>query len=399
MKILIINAGSSSLKYQLTDMADESVPAKGNVERIGIDGSNLVHRYAGKRHNVAMPLKDHVEAMRLVLSTLTDEKVGVIRSMDEIGAVGHRVVHGGDRFNQSVLIDEEVIAAIAENIALAPLHNPANLMGINACRAVMPNTPMVAVFDTAFHQTMPPRAYLYGLPIDYYRRLKVRRYGFHGTSHGYVSRRTARLLGRPAEQLKIVVCHLGNGSSITAVDGGRSVDTSMGMTPLEGVIMGTRSGSIDPSIIEQIMVRDQVPAEQVMTILNKKSGLLGLSGRSSDMRDVLNAAEAGDGQCEMALDVWAYGIRKYIGAYAAAMGGLDAVVFTAGIGENNPGLRAQILEGLSFLGIEIDRAANAAATGEANVTSPGGRVQVLVVPTDEERAIARDTLALVGDRA
>ena len=395
MKILIINAGSSSLKYQLIDMTNESIAAKGLIERIGIEGSKLVHKFGDEKHEVVKRLSDHVEAMQLVLETLTDSEVGVIHSMDEIGAVGHRVVHGGEKFSGAVLITDEVIRAVEENVPLAPLHNPANLMGIAACRAVMPNTPMVAAFDTAFHQSMPPRAYLYGVPVDYYKRLKIRRYGFHGTSHDFVSRRTAELIGKPIESLKIVVCHLGNGSSITAVDGGKSVDTSMGMTPLEGVLMGTRSGSLDPAIVEYIMKQEHMDVDHVMNVLNKESGLIGVSDASSDMRDIIAKGEAGDAQCRIAQEVWAYGIRKYIGAYAAAMGGLDAVVFTAGIGENNPKSRMQVLESLDFLGIDIDTAVNDAARGETLISKPTSKVSVWVVPTDEELAIARATLKLV----
>ena len=396
MKILIINAGSSSLKYQLIDMQDESVLAKGLVERIGIEGSKLTHKYGGNKYEVSRPLKDHVEAIKLVLDALTDVEHGVIASMDEISAVGHRVVHGGEKFSQSVRIDENVIAAIEENVPLAPLHNPANLMGINACREVMPDTPMVAVFDTAFHQTMPQKAFLYGVPYDYYTRLKVRRYGFHGTSHRYVSGRAAELLGKPIEDLKMVVCHLGNGSSLSAVKGGKSIDTSMGLTPLEGVLMGTRAGSIDTAIVEYVMKQDHLTIDQMMDVLNKKSGLLGVSGISSDMRDVCAAADAGDEQSKLALDVWAYGVKKYIGAYAAAMGGLDAIVFTAGIGENDPVARADVLSGLEFLGVKVDPEKNQAARGEADFSAEDAKVRTLLVSTDEELAIARDTLALIG---
>jgi acetate kinase len=395
MKILIITAGSSSIKYQLIDMEGENVLAKGLIERIGMEGSNLKHQYGERAYEAERPLKDHVAGMNLILETLTDEEVGVVTSMDEIGAVGHRVVHGGEKFACAALIDDAVIAAVEENAPLAPLHNPANLMGINACRAVMPNTPMVGVFDTAFHQTMPRRAYLYGLPIDYYRRYKVRRYGFHGASHYYVSRRTAKLMGKPMEDLKIIVCHLGNGSSISAVDGGKSIDTSMGFTPLEGVVMGTRCGSIDPAIIEYLMHQDGASIGDVMSALNKRSGLLGLSGISNDMRDIIAEAEAGNKQCEITLEVWAYGIRKYIGAYAAAMGGLDAISFTAGIGENNALPRVLVLEGLEFLGIELDQPANAAPHKEKMISTPNSRVAVFVIPTNEELAIARETLNLL----
>lgn len=395
MNILVINAGSSSLKYQLINMTGESILAKGIVERIGNEGSNLCHKYSGKRYDVVTPLKNHVEAIQLVLTALTDPEHGVISNMDEIGAVGHRVVHGGEKFASSTVIDDEVVAAIEENCALAPLHNPANLMGISACREVMPNTPMVAVFDTAFHQTMPPRAYLYGLPYEYYTRLKVRRYGFHGTSHKYVAARTAEILGRPLNELKLIICHLGNGSSLSAVDGGKSIDTTMGMTPLEGVVMGTRSGNIDPAIIEYVMKQQNMTIDEVMSVLNKQSGLLGLSGNSSDMRDIWKGADAGDQRCKVALDVLSYGIRKYIGAYAAAMGGLDALIFTAGIGENDGPARELATNGLEFLGISINKELNwPLRETEMDISAPGARVKTLVVPTNEELSIARDTLML-----
>ncbi len=394
MKILVINAGSSSLKYQLINMQDESVLAKGLVERIGIEGSNLVHKFAGKELKVVQPLANHVEAIELVLNALTQGEGAVIKDMGEILAVGHRVVHGGEKFAESTVITDEVMQAIQENAALAPLHNPPNIMGIEACKKVMPNTPMVAVFDTAFHQTMPPHAYLYGLPLDYYNRLKVRRYGFHGTSHRYVTARALELLGKPVEDTKIITCHLGNGSSLTAVQGGKSVDTSLGLTPLEGVVMGTRSGNIDPAIIQFVMESEGLNIDEVMEVLNKKSGLTGLSGRSSDMRDVRTGADEGDEKCQMALKVWAYGIRKYIGAYAAAMGGLDALVFTAGIGENDWDARADILAGLEFMGIKFDAALNDQLRKEADISTPDSKVRIFVIPTDEELAIARDTLEL-----
>jgi acetate kinase len=396
MKILVINAGSSSLKYQLIDMDNEQVIAKGLAERIGIEGSNLQHRPSGHSPvRIEKPMKDHIEAMKFVLKALADKEHGVITDMSAISAVGHRVVHGGEKFSGSVLIDDEVMEAIRENVPLAPLHNPANIMGIEACRKVMPQTPMVAVFDTAFHQTMPPKAYLYGVPYDFYKRLKVRRYGFHGTSHKYVSERAAVLMGRPYGQVKIITCHLGNGCSIAAVDCGKSVDTSMGLTPLEGVLMGTRCGDIDPAIIEHLMSQGGLSIEEVMSILNKKSGLIGISGVSSDMRDTLDAAEAGNERAQAAVDVFCYRIRKYIGAYAAAMGGLDAVVFTAGIGENNPKLRKIILSGLEFLGICVDEAKNDVKMPEMDITAPGARVKAYVIATNEELVIARDTLALV----
>lgn len=394
MNVLVINAGSSSIKYQLIDMQGEQVLAKGLAERIGIEGANLKQKVGGKSFEVYKEMKNHVDAMKVVLAALTDEENGAISSMDEIGAVGHRVVHGGEKFATSVLIDDEVMAAVEENCPLAPLHNPPNIMGITACQEVMPTTPMVAVFDTAFHQTMPPCAYMYALPMDYYERLKVRRYGFHGTSHRFVSARAMELLNVPKERSRIIVCHLGNGSSISAVVGGKSVDTSMGLTPLEGVVMGTRSGSIDPAIIEFLMKRDNLTIDQVTSVLNKKSGLLGLSGHS-DMRDVMTAAEEGDEDSQLTIDVWVYGIRKYIGAYAAAMGGVDAIVFTAGIGENNHLVRAQIVDGLGFLGARIDLAKNETARTEMDISAPAATVRVMVIPTNEELAIARDTLDMV----
>ncbi len=394
MKILVINAGSSSLKYQLIDMQNEQVIAKGLAERIGIEGSNLRHRVDGREDVlIERPMKDHIAAMRLVLDTLTDPKHGVIDSMDAINAVGHRVLHCGERYKDSVLIDEEAIQVIKDVIPLGPLHNPANLMGIQACREVMPSTPMVAVFDTAFHQTMPDYAYLYGIPYEYYEKYHVRRYGFHGTSHKYVSARAIEMLGgKPGS--KVVTCHLGNGCSVAAVSDGKVLDTSMGLTPLEGVLMGTRSGDLDPAVLETLMNNDDLSIGEMLNILNKKSGLIGISGVSSDMRDVLAAADEGNKRCQTAVNMFCYRIRKYIGAYAAAMGGLDAVVFTAGIGENNPRLRSQILHGLEFLGIGIDEAKNGQRAAELDISAPGAKVRTLVISTNEELVIARDTLAL-----
>ncbi len=396
MKVLVINAGSSSLKYQLVDMDSENVLAKGMVERIGIEGSNLVHKYGEQKVKFEQPLKDHKEAIALVLATLTGKDHGVIGSMDEIGAFGHRVVHGGEKFARSVIITDEVMEAVKDNISLAPLHNPANLMGIAACQHVMPNTPNVAVFDTAFHQTMAPAAYMYGVPYDYYERLKVRRYGFHGTSHRYVSQKCIELLGKPAAETKIVTCHLGNGSSLCAVKGGKSVDTSMGMTPLEGVLMGSRSGSIDPAIIEYVMREDKITIEEMTNVLNKKSGMMGLDGLTSDMRDMMDGILEGNERCKMAFDVWCHGIKKYIGAYAAIMGGLDAIVFTAGIGENDDIARAAVCDGLEFLGVKIDPAKNKGLRGKlTDLSAEGSKVKVYLIPTDEEMAIARDTKELV----
>ena len=395
MKILVINAGSSSLKYQLIDMQDESVLAKGLVERIGIEGSNLTHKYGESGKFVQeQPLKDHAEAMTLVLAALTDAEHGVISSTDEIGAVGHRVLHGGMEFTASCIIDDAVIAAIKKCIPLGPLHNPANLMGIQACQAVMPEKIQVAVFDTAFHQTMAPEAYMYAIPYEYYEKYQIRRYGFHGTSHRFVSARAMEVTGLGKDG-KVIVCHLGNGSSLSACVGGKCVDTSMGLTPLEGVIMGTRSGNIDPAVVEAIANNEGKTVTEVLNILNKKSGLAGVSGVSSDSRDVNEAADAGNERAKLVLDMWAYGIRKYIGSYAAAMGGVDAIVFTAGIGENDGRGRAHVLEGLEFLGIELDKELNAKTRGkEVKVSTENSKVQVWVIPTNEELAIARDTLEL-----
>ena len=400
MKILVINAGSSSLKYQLIDMENEQIIAKGLVERIGIEGSNLVHKKDGREFKIEAPMSNHVDAMGYVIKALTDPEHGAIKSMDEIGAVGHRVLLGGEEYTQSTIINDEVKAVIRKYIPLGPLHNPANLQGIEACEKVMPSTPQVAVFDTGFHQTMPKKAYLYALPMKYYRDLKVRRYGFHGTSHRFVSARCCELLGR-TEGTKINVCHLGNGSSLSAVVDGKCVDTSMGLTPLQGVVMGTRSGDVDPACLQYIMNNTKnddgtpITIDQMLNILNKKSGLLGLSEKSSDMRDVMKAAAEGDEQCALTIDIWAYSIRKYIGAYVAAMGGLDALVFTAGVGENNDVLREKICEGLDWMGIKIDHEKDKGKRTECEVSAADSRVKIFVIPTNEELAIARDTLALV----
>ena len=400
MKILVINAGSSSLKYQLIDMENEQVIAKGLVERIGIEGSNLVHKKDGREFKIEAPMSNHVDAMGYVIKALTDPEHGAIKSMDEIGAVGHRVLLGGEEYTQSTIINDEVKAVIRKYIPLGPLHNPANLQGIEACEKVMPSTPQVAVFDTGFHQTMPKKAYLYALPMKYYRDLKVRRYGFHGTSHRFVSARCCELLGR-TEGTKIIVCHLGNGSSLSAVVDGKCVDTSMGLTPLQGVVMGTRSGDVDPACLQYIMNNTKnddgtpITIDQMLNILNKTSGLLGLSEKSSDMRDVMKAAAEGDEQCALTIDIWAYSIRKYIGAYVAAMGGLDALVFTAGVGENNDVLREKICEGLDWMGIKIDHEKDKGKRTECEVSAADSRVKIFVIPTNEELAIARDTLSLV----
>ena len=394
MKILVINAGSSSLKYQLIDMADESVICKGLVERIGIEGSNIAHKIGGEKIEIKKPLKNHVEAIQLVLEVLQDKKYGAVSSMSEIGAVGHRVVHGGESFSRSVLIDDGVMDAIRDNIDLAPLHNPANIMGIEACRAGMPGTPMVAVFDTAFHQTMPKCSYIYALPYEVYEKYKVRRYGFHGTSHKFVAQQAAKMLGKPLEDIKLITCHLGNGSSVSAVKDGKVLDTSMGLTPLEGVPMGTRSGDLDPAILGFLMNKLNMNIDEMTAYLNKKSGILGISGISSDFRDLIAAAKEGNERAQLGLDVFCYRVRKYIGAYAAAMGGVDAVVFTAGVGENNSGLRKKIMEGMEYLGFEIDDAQNENGSGAFAMTKPSSCVCGLVIPTNEELMIARDTAEL-----
>ena len=396
MKILVINAGSSSLKYQLLDPEKQQVLAKGLCERIGIDG-RFTYKPEGKEPvkdaEVAMPT--HSEAIQTVLNALVDPSNGVISSMDEIDAVGHRVVHGGEKFAKSVLITDEVMAAIEECNPLAPLHNPANIIGIKACQTLMPKTPMVAVFDTAFHQTMPALAYTYALPYEFYTEDKVRRYGFHGTSHKYVTARAAAMLGKPIQELKLISCHLGNGSSITAVDGGRSVDTSMGFTPLAGLPMGTRSGDLDAGILEYLMHKHGYDIDKMLNILNKKSGVEGISGVSSDFRDLETAAKEGNDRAQLALDVFAYSVKKLIGSYAAAMGGVDAVIFTAGVGENDPGTRAKAVAGLEFMGIQIDPEKNNVRGKEVDVAAAGSRARVLVIPTNEELMIAQDTAALV----
>lgn len=397
MKILVINCGSSSLKYQLIDSGTEEVLAKGLCERIGIDGSAVTHQPAGgEKVKTEVPMPDHTAAVRLVIEKLTDASVGVIASLEEIDAVGHRIVHGGERFAESVLLTEDVMKAIEECNELAPLHNPANLIGINSCRKIMPKVPMAGVFDTAFHQTMPKKAYLYGLPYSYYEKHKVRRYGFHGTSHDFVSGRAAEILGKDRADLKIIVCHLGNGASVSAVQNGRSVDTSMGLTPLEGLIMGTRSGDMDPAIVTFLAQKEGISAEEVLDICNKKSGVLGLSGGySSDFRDLAEAAAAGNEMAETALETYAYRVGKYIGAYAAAMNGVDVIAFTAGAGENNAEVRRLIGQYIGFLGTSIDEQKNQLRGEEVILSKETDRVVTMVVPTDEELAIARETARLV----
>lgn len=397
INVLVINCGSSSLKFQLINSRSEDVIAKGLCVRIGIEGSQITYTPAGgEKYETVTPMPDHTRAIELVLKELTDPERGVVKSLDEIGAVGHRLVHGGEKFASSTLINDEVIKAIEECNDLAPLHNPANLIGIKACRELMPDTPMAGVFDTAFHQTMPQEAYLYGVPYRFYEEHKVRRYGFHGTSHSYVSRRAAEILGREYEDLKFIVCHLGNGASISAVKNGKCVDTSMGLTPLEGLIMGTRSGDIDPAIIEYLCNKEDKSVHEILNVLNKESGVLGLSGGfSSDFRDLEKAYREGDQAAVRAMKAFIYRVVKYIGAYTAAMNGVDVICFTAGIGENNAFIRTSVCEYLAYLGISIDGEANAKRGEEVVISIPESSVKVLVVPTNEELAIARETVALL----
>ena len=396
MKILVINAGSSSLKYQLMDPDTGEIAAKGLCERIYIDG-RLTHKNLVKGTKVVreIPMPSHAEAIEAVLSILVDPEYGVIRSVDEIEAVGHRVLHGGDRFIASCIIDEACKQAIRDCIPLGPLHNPANLMGIEACEKAMPGKPQVAVFDTAFHMTMPPKAYRYAIPTKYYEEDHLRRYGFHGTSHRFVSKRAIELMGKPASELKIVVCHLGNGSSLSAVADGKCQDTSMGLSPLAGVPMGTRSGDIDTCVAQFIMNKYHMSADECLTMLNKKSGVLALSnGCSSDFRDLEAGAAKGDKACRLALDKFCYEVKKYVGAYAAALGGLDCLVFTAGVGENGPATRASVCEGLEFMGVKLDPARNQVRGEEALISADDSRVKVWVIPTNEELMIAQDTAEL-----
>lgn len=395
MNILVINCGSSSLKYQLIDSETEQVMAKGLCERIQIDG-RLKHTPAGNASiELEAPMPDHTAAVEIVLKMLTDPEHGVISSLKEIGAVGHRIVHGGERFAASTLITEEVIEAITQCNDLAPLHNPANLIGIESCRKLMPEVPMAAVFDTAFHQTMPEKAYLYGIPYEYYEQYKLRKYGFHGTSHSYVSKRTAELLNKKPDELKTIVCHLGNGASICAVKYGDSVDTSMGLTPLDGLVMGTRSGTLDPAVLAFIAQKEGKSIEQVMNILNKESGVFGVSGVSSDFRDLEQAIAEGDQRAQIAMDLFCYRVAQYIGSYTAVMNGVDAIAFTAGVGENNITARTGICNYLGYLGVVIDSEQNQIRGEERRISTPDSKVAVLVVPTNEELAISRETTALV----
>ena len=396
MKVLVVNCGSSSLKYQLIDMVDESVMAKGLVERIGIEGSILTHEATGKEKKVIEePMKDHKKALELVLEAVVNKEYGAIESMDEIEAVGHRVVHAGEKFSDSVVINNEVIAALEECIELAPLHNPPNLIGIRACIELMPGVKMVGVFDTAFHQSMPASSYIYALPYEYYEKYGVRKYGFHGTSHKYVAQRTASMLGKDLNSLKIITCHLGNGASITAIDKGKSVDTSMGFTPLEGLVMGTRSGDLDPAIITFIMEKENLSVNEMNNLLNKKSGVLGISGISSDFRDIESSAKQGNERAQLALNKFNVRVKKYIAACAAVMGGVDAIVFTAGLGENSISARELICGGFEFMGMELDKEKNNVRGKETVVSTDSSKVKILVIPTNEELMIARDTLELL----
>lgn len=399
MKILVVNCGSSSVKYQFIDMNGEKVLCKGLAERIGIEGGRLVHRVNNDKHVIERNMKDHEEALKLVLDVLVDPEIGVIKDLSEIDAVGHRVVHGAERFASSVLIDEEVMKALEENVHLAPLHNPPNILGIKAIQKLLPKVPNVGVFDTAFHQSMPKKAYLYALPYELYETHRIRRYGFHGTSHRYVSRRAAEILGRDYYDFKVITCHLGNGASIAAVRHGKSIDTSMGFTPLEGLVMGTRCGDIDPAIVIYLQQNLGMSVEKVYDLLNKKSGMLGLTNNlSSDMRDIEDAAHSGNEIAQLALDIYVYRIAKYIGAYAAAMNGVDSIVFTAGVGENSPYVREKVCEYLGFLGVKIDRQLNDVKGLERIISTPDSKVAVLIVPTNEELVIARDTKYIVENK-
>ena len=394
MKILVVNCGSSSLKFQLIDSETEEVAASGLCERIGLDGA-LIYKVNGDKIKQEIDLPDHEVAIKKVLDTLLDKEIGVLTSLDEIGAIGDRMVHGGEKFSSSVIINEEIIKQIETCNDLAPLHNPANLLGVRACQEVMPGVPNVVVFDTAFHQTMPSKAYLYALPKEYYEKYGVRRYGFHGTSHSFVSKRLAELAGLDINNSRMIICHIGSGASISAIKDGKSVDTSMGMTPLEGLMMGTRSGDMDPAIIEFICQKENITVQEMTTILNKKSGALGLSGLSNDYRDLVEAAQGGNQDAINALDVMVYRVIKYIGAYYMALGGVDAIALTAGVGENNLELRAKIVEGLAAIGIKLDVEANAVRGDERKISTDDSAAQVWVVPTNEELAIARETARLV----
>lgn len=396
MKILVINCGSSSLKYQLIDSQTEKVMAKGICDRIGINGSNIVYQPAGgDKETTEAPMPTHSQAIKLVLEALVNEKTGVIRSLDEVGAIGHRVVQGGDIFPKSVIVDDDVLEKIDALSDLAPLHNPAHVIGIKACMENMPGVPNVTVFDTSFHQTMPEEAYIYGIPYEYYEKYKIRRYGAHGTSHSYVSERAAEMAGVPYNQTKTIVCHLGNGASICAVENGKSVDTSMGLTPLEGLVMGTRCGDIDPTVMEYLAKKEGLSISEIMTIFNKKSGVLGITGFTSDFRDIEAAIEEGNPRAKLAMDVFAHRVVRYVGAFAAVMNGVDNIAFTAGLGENNADIRTRVCEHLGYLGVKIDEELNQKRGEDLIISTSDSRVKVMVIPTNEELAIARQTLALV----
>jgi acetate kinase len=396
MKVLVINCGSSSLKYQILDMTNESLLCKGLVERIGMDGSVITHEKIGMdKVKTEVPMKDHKDAIEQVLAAVQDKDHGVVKSMDEIGAVGHRVVHAGEKFAKSVLITDEVVKALEECVDLAPLHNPPNLLGISACQQLMPNTPMVGVFDTAFHQTMPPESYIYAIPYEYYQKHGIRRYGFHGTSHKYVAERASKMLNVNLDDLKLITCHLGNGASVSAIKRGKCIDTSMGFTPLEGLVMGTRSGDIDPAIVTYIREKENLPQGKANEILNKKSGVLGISGVSSDFRDLEEAVADGNERAALALKVFAHKVRFYIGAYIAEMNGVDAIVFTAGVGENDVSMREIICNNLGNLGIKLDPVKNKVRGKETIISADDGRVKILLIPTNEELMIARDTYDIV----
>lgn len=395
MNVLVINCGSSSLKYQVIHAESEEVLAKGLCERIGIDGRLVYQPKGAEKEITEASMPTHTEAVRMVLDALVNPDTGVLKSLDEIDAVGHRVVHGGEKFANSTLITDEVIEAVEECSDLAPLHNPANLIGVRACQEVLKGVPMVAVFDTAFHQTMPKEAYLYGVPYEYYEKYKVRKYGFHGTSHSYVSKRAAEMLGKPYDSLKTIVCHLGNGASICAVKNGKSVDTSMGLSPLEGLIMGTRSGDIDPSAVEFLAKKENLDLEGIVKVLNKESGVYGLSGVSSDFRDLDQASVDGNERAKAAVDAFCYRTAKYIGSYAAAMNGVDVICFTAGVGENDGKVRAKVLSYLGYLGITLDEEANQARGKEVRLSTADSKVTVLLVPTNEELAICRETVSII----
>lgn len=395
VKVLVINCGSSSLKYRILDMRTEELLVKGLVERIALPGSVIIQEKQGDRTELDLPLQDHKDAISHVLGLLTDEVHGVLKSLDEISAVGHRIVHGGEHYSEAAYVTDEVIEAIEQCKDMAPLHNHAHVLGIRACRDLMPNTPMVCVFDTAFHQTMPPESYLYAIPYEFYEKYKIRRYGFHGTSHGYVSKRAAEILGKDLKDLKMITCHLGNGASLAAIKGGKCFDTSMGLTPLDGLVMGTRSGVLDPAILTFLAEKENMSAEQVLNMLNKKSGILGLSGISSDFRDVEAAAKEGNERAHQALDVYVHRVKAYIGSYAAEMNGLDVLVFTAGVGENDRWIRSRICENMDFLGIELDPEKNQVQGEEAIISTEASRVKIMVLPTHEELVIARSTKEIV----